>query len=52
VENFQKLKLNNLLYGPINDLNNLKFINLEDESRADDAEKVLNYAGAVEIKKA
>ena len=27
-------------------------INLEDESRADDAEKVLNYAGAVEIKKA
>ena len=25
-ENFQKLKLNNLLYGPINDLNNLKFI--------------------------
>ena len=28
-ENFQKLKLNNLLYGPINDLNNLKFINLE-----------------------
>ena len=29
-ENFQKLKLNNLLYGPINDLNNLKFINLLD----------------------
>ena len=35
-ENFQKLKLNNLLYGPINDLNNLKFINLEDETLIND----------------
>ena len=47
-ENFQKLKLNNLLYGPINDLNNLKFINLEDETIINDLvyrQKIMKFLG-------